>query len=61
MIQQADQPYLRYLLTVTDAHLDPGLKSGAIKSVMPDGIFYVNNIDENGFHLIVIRTKINYL
>jgi len=36
-------------------------KSGAIKSVMSDGIFYVNNIDENGFHLILIRTKINYL
>jgi len=41
----------------------PGLKSGAIKSVMTDGIFYLNNEDEfeYGVHLKVICTKINYI
>ncbi len=31
---------------------NPGLKSGATKSVMPNGIFRLNNDDEfkNGFH-----------
>ena len=38
-------------------------KSGAIKSVMPNGIFYVNNENEfeYDFHLIVICTKIKTL
>ena len=30
------------IIEVARSHLTPGLKSGAIKSVMPDGIFYVN-------------------
>jgi len=45
------------------SRFNPGLKSGVTKSVMPDGIFFVNDKDkfEYGFHLIVIYTKINDL
>ncbi len=57
--------------TIREGHLTtpdcttgiPSGKSGAIKSVMPNGIFYINNEDEfeYDFHLIVICTKIKYL
>jgi hypothetical protein len=44
------------------ARYNPGLKSGATKLVMPDGIFHVNGEDEfeNSFHLIEVCTKLNY-
>ncbi len=35
-----------YGTKIEAVHLNPGLKSGAIKSVMPNGIFYVNNENE---------------